>query len=151
MKQYNCKNCGAPIEHSYNHKCPYCGSIFDFNAPIETIVEVRPEDLVDVELRDMSINPETGNMILMFSGYKCVMPKVYEYNGNNTYISSVENYINPPKCGFLIEIPVSDLERGIDYIMWVVKNTGIRYNELDKVARQIVGKIGRNWRYCNEN
>lgn len=35
MKQYNCKNCGAPIEHTYNHTCPYCHSICDFNEPEE--------------------------------------------------------------------------------------------------------------------
>lgn len=147
MKQYNCKNCGAPVEHSYNHKCPYCSSILDFNAPTEDIVEVKPEDLIDIELRDTTIDPINNSMIFIFSGYKCAMPKVYEYNGNNTYVSSVENYKNPIKCGFLIEISIPDLHRGIDYIMWVIESTGIRYNELDKVAKQIIGKIG--WRFGN--
>ena len=49
MRQYNCKNCGAPIEHTYNHKCPYCNSIFDFNEPEENIIE---ENLVEEFLEE---------------------------------------------------------------------------------------------------
>ena len=126
MKQYNCKNCGAPIEHSYNHKCPFCGTLFDFNEPIENIVEVKPEDLINIELKDIS----------------CEMPKVFEYNSNGVYISKVENYINPPKCGFCIEIPIYKIKQyGIDYIMSSIRSTGVRYNELNNIFDQVKKRI----------
>ena len=40
MKQYNCKNCGSPIEHSYNHRCPYCNTLFDFNEFTKNVSQI---------------------------------------------------------------------------------------------------------------
>ena len=139
MEQRNCKNCGSPIEHSFNHKCKYCGTLFDFNEPQENTIEIKPEDLIDIELREIQRIPEHYSLILLFSGYKCSMPKVYEYNSNNSYISKIEEYINPPKCGFCIELSLSDIEKyGFDYVMAMIKRTGIRYNEIDKIKSQII-------------
>ena len=56
MKQYKCKNCGAPVEHSYNHRCPYCHAIFDFNVKLNEIEEVKIEDMRNVELVEIERN-----------------------------------------------------------------------------------------------
>lgn len=139
MIQRNCKNCGSPIEHSYNHKCKYCGTLYDFNEPIENTIEVKPEDLINVELRDISRTPIHESLILLISGYKLSTPKVYEYNGNNNYVSKVEEYVNPPKCSFCIELPLYEVEKyGFDYIMYRIRATGIRLNELDRIKSQII-------------
>ena len=138
MKQRNCKNCGSPLEHSYNHRCPYCGTLYDFNEPEENIVKCKPEDLIEVQLRDVELMPMTDSIILMFSGYKCEMPKVYEVD-ENIYTSRIERYINPPKCGFCIELPRTELEKyGMSYVIERIYNTGIRYNELTNVRNQIL-------------
>lgn len=139
IEQRYCKNCGSPLQHSYNHQCPYCKTLYDFNAPQEQVVEVKPEDLVDVELKWIEQGFLHNSLILMFDGYKCPMPKVYEYNDeDNIYISQCENYINPPKCGFCIEIPIHEIEKyGIDYVFHRIMTTGLRYNELKKVRDQI--------------
>lgn len=148
MIQRNCKNCGSPIEHSFNHRCKYCGTLYDFNEPEENVIEVKPEDLINVELKYIEKSIERNSIILMFDGYKCPMPKVYEYNDtNNTYLSKSECYINPPKCGFCIELPMFELrDYGFDYVMHRIMATGIRYNELDKIKSQIVNSDLRY--YC---
>jgi len=150
MKQRNCKNCGAPLEHSYNHKCKYCNTLYDFNEPMEKTIEVKPEDLINVELRDITRMPVNNSFILIFSGYKCSMPKVYEYDGKaNLYVSKVEEYVNPPKCSFCIELPVYEVEKyGLSYIMHRIEATGIRYNELGKIKSQIINSdfVRLNWR-----
>ena len=43
MQQLNCKNCGAPIEHNYTHRCRYCDSLIMFDDE-EEIEEVNPND-----------------------------------------------------------------------------------------------------------
>lgn len=139
MIQRNCKNCGSPIEHSFNHRCKYCGTLYDFNEPEENTIEVKPEDLINIELRDISRTPLRNSLILLFSGYKLPMPKVYEYKGNNNYVSKVEEYINPPKCSFCIELPLFEIEKyGLSYIMYRIEASGIRYNELEKIKSQII-------------
>lgn len=138
--QRNCKNCGSPLEHSYNHKCPYCGTLYDFNEP--NVVEVKAEDLVNIRLRQIEIASVTNSLILYFDGYKCEMPKVYEYDGKNTYVSKVETYINPPKCGFCIEISIPNIEKyGWGYVKDIIARSGIRYNELDDVINQVRDNI----------
>lgn len=140
MIQRNCKNCGSPLEHSYNHKCKYCGTLYDFNEPQENTIEVKPEYLIKVELKSIERTPIHDSLILLFSGYKCEMPKVYEFNGkNNMYVSKMEEYINPPKCGFCIELPLFEIEKyGLDYVMSRIRATGIRYNELDNIKYQLL-------------
>lgn len=136
-KSGNCPNCGAKISHSYNHNCEYCGGIIDFNEP--DVIEVKAEDLVDVKLRYIEYEPINNNYILIFDGYKCPMPKVYNYDGKCTYLSKVENYTNPPKCGMCIAISDTELKQnGYDYIKYEIYNTGLRKNEVDKVMQQVL-------------
>lgn len=137
MTQRNCKNCGAPLEHSYNHKCKYCGTLYDFNEPKEKTIKITPQDLINIELREIIRLPFTENYVLVFSGYKVSMPKIYEVNDNN-YTSQVEEYVNPPKCIFCIEIPIEAAEKyGIGYVMHYIESAGVRYNELEKIRKQI--------------
>ena len=135
----NCKNCGAEVSHAYNHKCEYCGGMLDFNAPEENTIRVKPEDLVEVSLREVMIEPKTNRIVMVFSGYKLEQPKVYEYDGNETYVSKVENYINPPKCFICIELEKKLLEEyGMGYVRNAIASSGIRYNELDRVFKQVI-------------
>lgn len=140
MIQRNCKNCGSPLEHSFNHKCKYCGTLYDFNEPEKDAIEVKPEDLINIKLRDITRTPIHDSLILMFDGYKCPMPKVYEYNdSNNVYITKAEEYINPPKCGFCIELPLMEIEKyGLSYVLHRIEASGIRYNEIDKIKAQLL-------------
>lgn len=139
QKTHNCKNCGAEVSHVYNHKCEYCGGMLDFNAPEEETIEVKAEDLVDIRLRDVMIEPRTNNVIMVFSGYKCPMPKVYEYDGTDRYVSKIEEYRNPPKCSICIELNKTELEKyGMQYVRAAIYNSGIRYNELDNVMKQAI-------------
>lgn len=143
MQTYKCPNCGAPAKHSYNHQCEYCGTLFNFNEPKEKTIQMKPEDLVDINLVDVTVFPRKLSVILRFDGYKLEMPKVYEYNDKENYfISKMETYINPPKCGFCIELPIVEIQqRGLDYVMYMIESTGIRYNELNKIKHQVVEKL----------
>ena len=143
MKTYKCPNCGAPAKHSYNHQCEYCGTLFDFNEPKEKTIKMTPQDLVDIELRDVTLFPDKLSLVLIFDGYKIEMPKVYEYNDKEDYfVSKVETYVNPPKCGFCIELPILEIQRrGLDYVMYMIESSGIRYDELNKIKHQIVEKL----------
>lgn len=150
MEQRHCKNCGSPLQHSYNHQCPYCHTLYDFNEPQEQVVEVKPEDLVDVKLRSVERGYLQNTLIIKFDGYKCPMPKVYEYNDkDNSYLSKSEVYINPPKCGFCVELDINELEKyGLDYVSHIIARTGIRYNELDKIKEQIFSnELLKRYRY----
>lgn len=141
MKQYNCKNCGAPVKHTYNHRCEYCNSILDFNVPKEETIEVKPEELRDLELKDIEFVPYNNHIRFLFSGYKCTMPTIYECDINNSYVSSIEEYRNPPKCGFLIEIPRDEIEKyGFGVIRAKLLNAGLYPKELEKIKYQIIEK-----------
>lgn len=142
MKQYNCKNCGAPIEHTYNHQCPYCKSILDFNEPKEDTVEFKIEDMVNIEFRDYEIVPFEDAIRLYFSGFKLEQPKIYEFNGEDTYVSKMEKYINPPKAGFCIQVSRIELEKyGISAIMHYLSNCNLRPKEFEKLEEQIKEKM----------
>ena len=142
MVQRNCKNCGAPIQHSYNHKCPYCDTLYDFNEPTDNVVEVKPEDLYDIHLVDVYKTPiRVFATVFVFHGYKLDKPKVYEYNGNNVYITKAENYVNPPRCGICIEIDDSELNKyGANAILMRLKASGVRPWEIENIEKELYAK-----------
>lgn len=149
MKQYNCKNCGAPIKHSYNHKCEYCGTIIDFNEPKENTIEVKAEELYDLQLREVEMSPIKFDLLIYFTGYKLEKPKIYESYKNDICVSKVENYINPPKCGFVIELPIIDIDKyGMDYIIHILRQKNINEDEIEKVLFQLKNNdmFRRYWR-----
>lgn len=137
MIQRNCKNCGSPLEHSFNHKCKYCGTLYDFNEPKEDLVKVTPQDLIDIELKDIIKEPIRDSIILLFSGYKNPMPKIYEYNDiSNMYVSSIDKYV---RCGFCLELDNSEIEKyGMPYVLEKILASGVRYNEIEKIRVQLL-------------
>lgn len=144
MNQYNCKNCGAPIKHTFNHQCEYCKSIIDFNVPEENVTEVKPEDLVNIKLERIERGYVKHSIILYFSGYKCDMPTIYECK-DNIYVSKILEYRNPEKCGICVEIPILDLEKyGSEYIMYKLRNLIIKPDELKKLKIQIIDELNNS-------
>lgn len=70
------------------------------------------------------------------------MPKVYEFDGNDIYKSRAIEYINPPKCGIVVELSRYEVMKyGLDYVKSVLRNSGIRYNELDKIIPSVACKM----------
>lgn len=137
MKQYNCKNCGANIKHTYNHKCEYCGSIIDFNEPIEDTIKVDPRNLRNLQLEGIEREPLTNDYIFIFTGYVIEKPRVYEID-ENYYTTKVINYINPPKTYFMIRIKYEELYCAEpDMVYYKLMNSGLDYEEVGKVWDQI--------------
>lgn len=146
MKQRNCNNCGAPLEHSYNHRCKYCGTLFDFNAPKEEVVELHSYDMVDLKFRGIQQDIITRNLIMRFEGFKLEAPIIYECD-DNKYVSKVVNYINPPKSYFFIQIPIDELEKyGMPFLEHLLY-CYIRPTEIENVKRQILENTSDLYRY----
>ena len=144
MKQYNCKNCGAPIKHTYNHRCEYCNSIIDFNEPKEDVVEFKAQDMINVEFRDYQFTPYRDAIQLIFTGFKLDQPKIYELD-KDIYVSKVEKYINPPKVSFCIEVERYELEKyGLSIVMHHLSDMNIRHQDLERIFAQMKEKM---WRY----
>ena len=136
MKQRNCINCGAPLEHSYNHKCKYCGTLYDFNEPKEKTIEFHSYDMVNVHFLKLERYPLTNDIIMYFDGIKLEEPTIYEYQ-DNRFVSKTINYVNPPKAFFAIQLNIKDLEEhGIHYLWSTIENY-IRPTETEKVRHQI--------------
>jgi hypothetical protein len=144
MEQRNCKNCGAPIEHSFNHKCPYCGTLFDFNVNEKDITKVEPRELREIRLVDITNDYITNSLIFKFKGFKLCEPIIYEHNSQNEFVSSafVEQYLNPPMCGFILDIPLNDLrENGLASIEWRLHFLDIEPKEINHIMSEIEEKI----------
>ena len=141
MKQYNCKNCGAPVEHTYNHRCKYCDSILDFNEPEDKVVMSRPEELFDITFREQDYIPKTNGIVLIFDGYKLDTHKIYECDENDIYMSKREEYINPPRVSFSIVIDRGDLQMyGFDCIRHRFYELNISDKEIKNIEWQLVDK-----------
>ena len=137
MEQRNCKNCGAPLEHGYNHKCKYCGTLYDFNAPKDEVVEFKSYDMINLKYRGIERDIITRNLIMKFEGLKLEAPVVYEADENKKFISKSINYINPPKSYFFISISVDELENyGMSYLDYIL-DSYIRPTEIANVKKQL--------------
>lgn len=139
--QRSCKNCGAPLKHSYNHRCEYCGTLYDFNEPEENIKRYDPENVVDIKLERVEESPFIDAFVLYFTGYYLKPPKVYETNtkeGNEVEIvSEMQNYINPPKVGLKIEVAKRELaEYGENYLRYLLSSKGL-YSQIGEVMNQL--------------
>ena len=151
MEQRNCKNCGAPLQHSYNHKCKYCGTLFDFNEPQEETVELHSYDMVNLKYRGIEEDFITHSLLMKFEGLKIEAPKIYEYNGNEHFVSKAINYINPPKSYFFIQLDIDELEKyGMEYLEHVV-HCAIRPSEWENVKRQIIENGYDFYRYTKNS
>lgn len=137
--QRNCKNCGAPIKHSYNHKCEHCGTLFDFNAPIEETEKVQPHTVHNIEFNEVYRDIRSISLIFRFTGITLGALKILEYDvSDNTCISVAEDAIHPKRCSFIISISLKELERwGTDIIAWRLFDLGIRDDEIERIIHQI--------------
>ena len=106
MKQRNCKNCGSALEHSYNHKCPYCGTLYDFNA--DDNLKIKFDDIVDVEFRECQYDFIDNSLILYFKGVQIERPKMYEIEDD--YQISATTF-NPKKCYCAIKVDIGELRQ----------------------------------------
>lgn len=148
MKQRNCSNCGAPLEHSYNHQCKYCGTLYDFNEPEEKTVRLHPYELVDLKYRGVEKDFISNSLLIRFEGYKLEEPKVYEHNGNDFFVSKAINYINPPKSFFFVQIPIEDLEEhGFGLLEHIIR-CNIRPSEWENVKKQMLENRYDFYRYA---
>lgn len=82
MNERKCKNCGASIEHLYNHKCPYCRCFIDFN--ITQTEDINPRYLYDVEVRNIEFEPFSNKMVMYFKGKYLKASECLEYTNGNT-------------------------------------------------------------------
>ena len=151
MVQRNCKNCNAPIQHSYNHRCEYCGTLFDFNEPKEETIEFNSRDMIDVRFISCDERIETNSIILTFEGTLSEKPKIYENNKDNMYVSKVIPNM-PKRSHFCIAISENELYHyGESYLYYIIREH-INFFEYEKVFRQLknnprifyaLGRIGK--------
>lgn len=151
MEQRNCKNCGAALEHSYNHKCPYCGTLFDFNIPEDKVAKINYEELFDCVLEKVYFEPQFRGFKFIFTGYIIKKPRILEYDGNRDIFSEVVDWGEPPKrAGFMFTISLKDLEQhGLDVILYKLESCGINHKEIESIMKQILEneKFGQIKRY----
>lgn len=99
MQQLNCKNCGAPIEHNYTHRCRYCDSLimfddeeFEEDDPNDDLVESweqLSERIKRTRMEELTLNSERlknadeefkramFTVLLLFSPFLVFMALVY--------------------------------------------------------------------------
>lgn len=82
MEQRKCKNCGATIEHLYNHKCPYCRTFIDFN--ISKTEDINPKYMYDVEVRNIDYEPYSNSIVMYFKGKYLKSSESLEFTNGNT-------------------------------------------------------------------
>lgn len=110
-----CPNCGASIEHNYNHKCPYCRT--DLYMTDEEIKKINNCD-IKVDKVDIERNPLRLGFIVTIYGWST--PKFHyleEFNDNNFIVSGSEI---GKRLGYRMEIPMEilykDFEKLPEYI-----------------------------------
>lgn len=96
----NCPNCGAPIEHRYNHQCRYCKTFFDYR--IREVEEINPCYLKNLKVKCIEHEPFTGDIILIFKGDYVKWQEALEYSKNNTTILLSADDIKPKEINYAI-------------------------------------------------
>ena len=99
-----CPNCGANIEHNYNHKCPYCRTALHVtNEQIKTINNCD----IKIDRVEIERNPIANGFLVTVRGWST--PKFHyleELNDNNFVVSG--NDVGVP-IGYRMEIPAEIL------------------------------------------
>lgn len=108
IKNYNnCPNCGAPIEHKYNHQCPYCKTMLDMR--VSETKEINPRYMKNVRLVRIEQQPEFDKAFLLFRGDYQYFPQILEYKKySDAMIINFED-IKPFEVSFCIAIDNYDL------------------------------------------
>lgn len=109
MNERKCKNCGASIEHLYNHKCPYCRSFIDFN--ITQTEDINPRYLYDVEVRNIEYDPFNNKMVMYFKGKYLKASECLEYTNDNTLMRIDYQSTQPKDVMYAISFEQRDFEQ----------------------------------------
>lgn len=145
MERTNCPNCGAPIEHRYNHNCSYCGTFFDYRTPIEETKKLNPKYFTNMKLVDIRRNIYTLGMEILFEGDYLPYSEPLEYNNRENMI--VMKWENPLRVKYKIEINDFEFEE-------IYKTGNLEYIfeklpfevDYDQIAKLIVNFFGRGFR-----
>lgn len=115
IQKTNCPNCGAPIEHKYNHKCSYCGTFFDYR--VERTEEINPRYMRDVKLIDIERCIDRFALRLIFEGTYLKVTEVMEYGQNNTVFKVNAEDLKPKRVFFGLMVDMADFrERNVEHI-----------------------------------
>lgn len=93
-KLTNCPNCGAPIIHSYNYNCNYCGTYL--NNTDKSIEKIGDSD---IRIKDIEIvnNIQDYSIIIVIYAETCKNSYYYEEDFlQNLYISGENIYTYKP-------------------------------------------------------
>lgn len=102
----NCPNCGAPIEHRYNHQCSYCKTFFDYR--VEKTKEINPKYMINVKINGIEHIPFQDKILIHFIGDYQPYHEILEYSKDmTTMIMDYESFI-PKKVCYAIAIPMRD-------------------------------------------
>jgi len=104
----NCPNCGAPIEHKYNHQCPYCKTMLDMR--VRETKEINPRYMRNVKLIEIENDPVNFGMLrFLFRGDYQYFPQVLEYKkGSDAMVINFED-IKPFEVSFCIAMDIQDV------------------------------------------
>lgn len=100
-----CPNCGAAVEHNYNHKCPYCRTYLHI-----TDEEIKKLNNVDIRIEDVKIerSPIRDTVMITLRGFS--IPRLHWYEEGN--VDTGEIFIsgsdNSKPIGYRIEIPIKE-------------------------------------------
>ena len=136
MKEYYCKSCGASVKHSYNHHCPYCGTLLDFNVNDEPL-EIKFEDIINVEFIECQEDFIDNSIILYFKGVQIERPKMYEIDDN---IQVSPTNFKPKNCHCAIRIDNYELTKyGNEYFRYLLYShfSHLRQDELNRLINDI--------------
>lgn len=103
----NCPNCGAPIEHKYNHQCPYCKTMLDMR--VRETKELNPRYMKNVRLVRLETIPELDETHFLFRGDYQYFPQILEYKEKTGAMIINFDDIKPFEVSFCISINNIDL------------------------------------------
>ena len=103
----NCRNCGAPIEHRYNHQCPYCDTFFDYR--VEKTKEIDPKYMTNVKVIAIERSPIRYAIKVMFEGDYKPYFQALEYGKSSNVFVVDRNELIGQKVRFMVEVPYDEL------------------------------------------
>lgn len=101
MEIKKCPNCGASIQHNYNHKCSYCGTQLNM-----TNDEIKKLENCDIRIEDIDIerNPIRYGFIVTVRGWSTPKFHYLEEFTDNGYIVSGSDI--GKRIGYRFEVPM---------------------------------------------
>lgn len=133
-KKTNCPNCGAPIEHYYNYKCPYCKT-FLHNTD-EEIKTLNNCELSHIDV-DMEISPIAWEVLITIRAVSVPRLSWYEEGVKDIVISG--NDIGK-RVGYRIAIPIDEF-RAIDDSNFIKRIINSLPPIFERYGNEIIDKI----------